>query len=62
MEDHREEGAMVPRKDTGDAWGRISTGGGGNTVGDDLHRDTAGNRSTVGSIEADIRMCAGEKG
>ena len=62
LEDHREEGAMLTRKYTGDAWGGISAGGGGNTVGDDLHRETAGNRSTVGSVEADIRMCAGEKG
>ena len=41
--------------------GRISAGSGGNTVGDDLYRETAGNRGTVGGVTTNIlSMCRGE--
>ena len=49
-----EAGAMVAIRDTGDAWGRSSAGSGGKNFSNEIHRDTAVNRSTVGSIAADI--------
>ena len=38
----------------GDAWGRRSVRGSMNEVGDDLHRETAGNRGTVGGTTPTI--------
>ena len=52
--DHREAGATVDRQDRGYARDRSSAGRGGNTVENDLHREKSGNRSTVGSVVADI--------
>ena len=44
-----------------DVRGRSSARGGGNTVGDDLHREKTGNRGTVGGITTDIRsVCRSE--
>ena len=49
------------RRDMGDSQGRSSAGGGGNAVGDDLYREKAGNRGTVGGITTNIRIvCRGE--
>ena len=39
---------MVRRQDVEDAQGGRNSGGSGNIVGDDLHRDLAGNHGTVG--------------
>ena len=52
--DHGEVSAAVRRRDMGDARGGRSTGGSGNAVGDDLHRETAGNRGTVGGATSTI--------
>ena len=38
----------------GDAWGGRRIGGSGNAVGDDLHRETTGNRGTVGGAKSTI--------
>ena len=38
-----------------DAWVRSSAGSGGNAVIDDLYRETAGNRGTVGGVTTTIR-------
>ena len=38
----------VRRRDVGDAWGGRSAVGSSNAVGDDLYRETAGNRGTLG--------------
>ena len=43
----------------GDVWGGSSGGSGGNAVGDDLYRETAGNRDTVGGVTTDIRSVKG---
>ena len=43
------------RRDVGYARGRSSAGSGGNTVGNDLYRDMAGNCGTVGGVTTDIR-------
>ena len=48
--DHGEAGATVSIRDMGDARGGNSAGSGRNAVKDDLHRETAGKRSTVGRI------------
>ena len=53
-EDHREAGATVARRDMGDAQGGSSEGSSRNAVGDALHRETAVNCSTVGSVVADL--------
>ena len=45
--DHGEAIEAVRRKDTGDAGDRSRTRGSGNTVGEDLHRETTGNRGAV---------------
>ena len=45
----------VARRDIGDARGISSAGSGSNTVRDYLHRETSGNRTTVGSVAVDIR-------
>ena len=50
----------VRRRDMGDAWGRRSVRGSMNEVGDDLHRETAGNRGTVGGTTPTI--CSVYKG
>ena len=39
-----------------DAWGGSSTGSGGNAVGDDLYRETAGNCGKVGGVTTNIRI------
>ena len=54
LADHGEAGATVDRRDMGKAQGVISAGSGGNAVGNDLRRYTAGNRGTVGSVTAAI--------
>ena len=48
QEDHVEASAEDRRWGMGDARVRSSTGSGGNAVVDDLYRETAGNRGTVG--------------
>ena len=45
---HVEDSATDSGRDMGDARGGISAGSGRNIVGDDLHRETAGNRGKVG--------------
>ena len=60
MTDHREASAGVRIRDVGDAWDGRCTGGSGNAVGDDLHRETAGNRGTVGGTTPTI--CSVYKG
>ena len=51
---HGEAGTTVARRDMGDAQGGSSAGIGRNSVGDELHRETVGNRSTLGSVAANI--------
>ena len=53
-EDHVEEGVKVARQYMGYSWGRSSVVISVNVVGYDLHRETGGNRSIVGSVAADI--------
>ena len=53
---------MGSRRYMGDARGGSSAGSGGNTVRNDLYRETIGNRGKVGVVATDIRMCTGEKG
>ena len=49
------------RRDVGDARGRSSAGNGGNTVSDDIYKETSGNRGTVGGLTTNIRsVCRGE--
>ena len=45
---------MVDRQDMGDAQYGRSAESSGDVVRDDIHRETTGNRSTVGSVEATI--------
>ena len=52
--DHGEVSALVRRQGVGDTRGGRSTGGSGNPVGNDLHRDTAGNCGTVGGSKFTI--------
>ena len=52
--DHGEASTIDSIRDVGDAQGRSSTGSGGNLVNDDLHRETTGNRGTVGGVAAYI--------
>ena len=49
-----EAGAAVSIRDIGDALDGSNTGSSGNTVGNDLHRETVGNCRTVGSAAANI--------
>ena len=46
--DNKEASEAAKRRDVGDAWGGRRTGGSRNAVGKFLHRETAGNRSSVG--------------
>ena len=46
--DHGDVSKLVRRRDMGDTRGRSRTRGSRNTVGEDLHRATAGNRGAVG--------------
>ena len=49
------------RRDVGDARGRSSAGNGGNTVSDDIYKETSGNRGTVGGLTTNIlSVCRGE--
>ena len=52
--DHGEASAVVRRRDVGNTWVRRSTGGSRNAVRDDLHREVAGNRGTVGGATSTI--------
>ena len=52
--DHEEARATGSRRDMGDALGGISARSGGNTAGDDIHRETTGNRVTVGGVITNI--------
>ena len=61
-EDHGEAGAIFSRRDMGYARRGSSAGSGGNAVIDDLHRETAGNRSTVGSVAVDIQSVRRREG
>ena len=54
LEYHGEAGEMVDIQDMGDARGVSNAGSGGNAVGKDLHRDTAGNRGTFGGVETNL--------
>ena len=58
----REARAADIRRDMGDSQGRSSAGSGGNAVGDDLYRDMAGNRGTVGGITTNIQSVFREEG
>ena len=51
---HEEVSAAGRIRDVGDARGGRSTVGIRNAVGDDLHRDTAGKRGTVGGATSPI--------
>ena len=44
----------VRRQELGDARGGRSVGGSGDSVGDDLYMETAGNRGTVGGATPNI--------
>ena len=52
--DHGEASATNMIRYMGDAWGRSSAGSGGNTVGNDIYRETSGNRGTVGGFTTNI--------
>ena len=52
--DHGEASEAVKRRDMGDAWGGRRTAGSGNSVGEDLHRDTVGNLGSVGGATSSI--------
>ena len=51
---HGEASAAVRRQDVGKTWGRRRTGGSGNLVGDDLHKEKEGKRCTVGGATSII--------
>ena len=60
--DHGEASTADRRRDIRDARGGISAGSGGNTVGDDLYRETVGNRGSFGGVTTNIRsVCRGER-
>ena len=52
--DYGEARAEGRRRAVGDAQGGSSTGSGRNAVINDLYRDTAGNRGTVGGVTTNI--------
>ena len=52
--DHGEASEAVKRWDMGDAWGGRRTAGSGNSVREDLHRYTVGNRGSVGGATSSI--------
>ena len=52
--DHGNLSAVVRRWDVGNTWGERRTVGSGNIVGDDLHREAADNRGTVGIATSTI--------
>ena len=59
--DHGKASAADRRRDVGDARGGDSEGSGGDAVGDDLYRKTAGNHGTVGGVTTNIKsVCRGE--
>ena len=46
----------------GEAWGERRAGGSGNAVREDLHRETAGNRGSVGGATSSIQgVCKGNR-
>ena len=53
---------MDSRRDMGDARGRSSEESGGNTVGNDLYRETTGNYGTVGGVATKTSEDAREEG
>ena len=53
--DHGEAILADSRRYMGDIRGGIGAGSGGNTVVNDLYRETKGNRGTVGGVGTDIR-------
>ena len=54
MQYHGEASVADRRRDVGDARGGSSAGSGGNAADDDLYRETAGNRGTVGDVTTNI--------
>ena len=52
--DHGEASKVFRRRDMGDAWGGRRTRGSRNTVVEDLHKETAGNRGAVGGATSRI--------
>ena len=59
--DHGEASMEVRRRDVGNTREGRSAGGSGNSVRNDLYRDTAGNRGTMGGITPTIwSVCNGE--
>ena len=59
--DHWEASTVDKRRGVGDTRGGSSAGSGENAVGDDLYRETPGNRGTVGGVTANIQsVCRGE--
>ena len=48
------DSAAYSRQGVGDAQGERIEVHGGNAVGDELYRETAGNRGTVGGVTTDI--------
>ena len=52
---HGEAGAAVSIRYMGDPWGVISVVSGGNAVDNELHRETEGDRITVGTVAANIQ-------
>ena len=54
MIDNREASEALKIREVGDAWGGRHMGGSRNSVNDDLHRETAGNRGTVGGATSTI--------
>ena len=60
--DHREAIESIRRRDMGDAVGGRRTRGSGNPVGEDLHRETAGNCGAVGdSVSLILFVCKGDR-
>ena len=51
---HREANTVDSRRDMGYYQEEISAGRGSNVVGYDLHRETTGNRGTVGGVVIDL--------
>ena len=51
---HREVSEAAKRQDMGDAWSGRRTRSSRNAVGEDLHRETTGNRGSVGGSTSSI--------
>ena len=62
QKNHGEVSAADRRKDEGDAQGTSSLGNGGNAVGDDLYRETVGNRGIVDGATTNIQSVSMEEG